>query len=200
MVAMRIQRFSTNCLSEALAFDHLHQAFRRGLDHEENAHRLVDLDHLPRQSGSQVAGVAIHHADQAGHIVREFRAAAVAVVVDEGEVVLETDARADGNNRGQQRGKALVVGILVGVVGSQKRPPIEEQSARQAAPPDDADRIGAMPILGPRLGQVFAAFFHMAQRGVRRRVSGAGLESPRALLGIPRPGLVERLANAVRSA
>ena len=61
-----------------------------------------------------------------GHVVREFRAAAVAVVVDKGKVVFETDARADRDNSGHERRKTLIVGILVGVIGDQKCPPVEE--------------------------------------------------------------------------
>src|SRR5579872_3739516 len=104
----------------------------------------MDLDHLPRQSRSQVAGVAIHHAHQSGNVVREFRAAPVAVVVDEREVVFQTDTSADGNYGGQQSRKLLVVGILDGVIRSQERATIQEQSACQAAPSDNADRIGAV--------------------------------------------------------
>ena len=37
---------------------------RRRLDDEQQPHRLVDLDHLPRQAGPQVAGRAVHHAQQ----------------------------------------------------------------------------------------------------------------------------------------
>ena len=76
----------------------------------------MDLDHLPRQSRSQIAGMAIHHTDQARHIVRKFRTATVTIVIDEREVVLQTDARADGNYSCQQRRKALIVGVLLGVV------------------------------------------------------------------------------------
>ena len=85
IVAMRIQRFSTNCFKRGARVHNSGQTFRRRLDHEEHANRLVDFDHLPGQSGSQVAGVAIHYAHQARHVVRKFRAAAVAIVIDEGE-------------------------------------------------------------------------------------------------------------------
>jgi hypothetical protein len=33
---------------------------------EQQAHRLVDLDHLPGQAGAQVAARAVHHAEEAG--------------------------------------------------------------------------------------------------------------------------------------
>ena len=103
---------------------YLHETFRRRLDHEEQSHGLVDLHHLPRQSSSQVARVAIHHADEPRHVVRKFGAAPVAIVVDEGEVVLQADARADGNHCGHHCCEALVAGILGGVIGSQEHPAV----------------------------------------------------------------------------
>src|SRR5260370_36538731 len=71
-------------------------------------------------------------------------------------------------------------------------------SPRQAAPPDDAHGICAMPILRPRFREVFAALLRMAERSVRSGVTGARLESPAALVCVPRSCLVEGLTNVVQ--
>src|SRR5215471_11447110 len=62
---------------------HFDEAFRRGLDNEKNAHRLVDLNHLPWQPYTEVAGMAVHHSHQPSHNVRELCSTAVAVVIHE---------------------------------------------------------------------------------------------------------------------
>ena len=77
-------------------------ASARGLDDEQQPHRLVDLHHLPGQPGPQVAGRAVHHADERGDVVRQLGAAAPARVVDVREVVFQVDPRADGKD-GLQR-------------------------------------------------------------------------------------------------
>ena len=83
--------------------DHTAQTFGRRFDHKQNANRFVYRNHLPWQAGSKVACVAVHHTDYAGHIVGKFRAATIAVVIDKGKVVFETDARAHRDDRGHQR-------------------------------------------------------------------------------------------------
>ncbi len=90
--------------------NHLAQAVRRRLDHEENADGLVDFNHLPGQSGAKIAGVAIHHTQQRGDVVREFGAAAVAVIVHEREVVFETDPRAHRDHSGHERREIFIGG------------------------------------------------------------------------------------------
>src|SRR5579883_185576 len=150
----------------------VHEAFRSRLDDEENAHGLVNLDHLPGQAGAQVAGMAVHHTDEARHVVRQFRAAAVAIVIDERKVILEADAGAYGYHGGEQGGEALVIGILVRVVGGQECTAIEEEAAGEAAASHDADGIGAMAVLRPRFGQMLAAFLDVAQRLLGRSAGG----------------------------
>src|SRR5262245_45662169 len=55
-----------------------------------------------------------------------------------------------------------------------------------------------MPILGPRLREVFAAFLHMAQRLFRTSVRRTRLKPPRALMGVTACGSFERRADALQ--
>ncbi len=160
----------------------------------------MDLDHLPRQARSQIAGVAVHYANQARHVVRQLRAATVAVVVDEREVVFETDARTNRNYTGQQCRQLSVIGVLAGVVGRQKCAAVQKEAPSQAAPPHNANGVGAMSVLRPRLRQMLAAFFYVPQRILRGNMRRAGLEPARAFLSVPRLGAVERFAIRARSA
>jgi hypothetical protein len=43
---------------------------------DQQAHRLVDFDHLQRQAGAQVGTGALHHAEQAGQVVHDLGTAA----------------------------------------------------------------------------------------------------------------------------
>src|SRR5579864_2395114 len=157
----------------------------------------MNLDHLPRQSGAKVAGVSVHYADQTGHVVRQLRPTAVAIVIDEREIVFETDASTDRHRGGHQRCEAPIARVLIGIVGNEKRAPVEEHAARQTAPAYNAGGIRAMPVLRPRLSEMFASFFHVAERGVWPRMRRARFESANTLLSVSRSGLVERFANAI---
>ncbi len=53
-------------------------ALRRAFDNDREPRGLVDLDHLPRKAGAQIALRAVHHAEQRRHVVRQFGAAAIA--------------------------------------------------------------------------------------------------------------------------
>ena len=55
-----------------------------------------------------------------------------------------------------------------------------------------------MPILGSRLREVLAAFFHMTERCVRIRIRGARFESPGALEGVLRSRLIQGAANRLQ--
>ena len=166
-------------LQRGTGMDDVVQPLGRRLNDEKNPDWLVDFNHLPWQSGTQVACVTVHHSHQARDIVRQFRAASVSVVINERKVVFKTDSRAHGDHASQQRRKTLVVGILVGVIGDQKGPPVEKQSSRQIAPPDNANGIRAMPILGSRLREMFATFLHVAKCTLRIRIRGAHVSNRR---------------------
>src|SRR2546426_60094 len=58
------------------------QAIGGGLHDDEEAYRLVDLDHLPRQPGAEIAGVPVHDAEERRDVVRQLRRGAVAHGVD----------------------------------------------------------------------------------------------------------------------
>jgi hypothetical protein len=64
-------------------------SFRRLLDDDQQAHRLVNLDHLPGQAGAQVGIGAFHDPEEAGDVVRDLRAAAEALVIDGRKIVFE---------------------------------------------------------------------------------------------------------------
>src|SRR5438105_5612690 len=92
----------------------------------------------------------------------------------------------------------MVVGILVRVIRSKKCPPVQKQATCKTAPADNAKSVCAVPILGPRFGKMFAAFFYMAEGGSGRSVCRAPLKPARTLVGVERPYLVERVANALQ--
>src|ERR1044072_8246210 len=117
--------------------------------------------------------MAVHDADQTRDVMRQFGAAPVAIVIDEGKVVLQTYARTDRNYRRHQRRQTSVLRILRRVIRSQKRAAIEKQPARQAAPAHHANGIGAMSLLGARLRQLVAVLLDMTQRGILRDACSA---------------------------
>ena len=51
---------------------HGQQRLRRGVDDQQQPHRLVNLHHLQWKAGPQIALVAVHHADQPGDVVRQL--------------------------------------------------------------------------------------------------------------------------------
>ena len=74
-------------------------AIRSAFHDDRQSRGLVDLDHLPRKAGAQIALRAIHHAEQRGDVVRQFGAAAIPGRIDVAEVVLEADAGDDRHHR-----------------------------------------------------------------------------------------------------
>ena len=64
------------------------------------ARRLVDLHHLPRKPGPQIALRPIHDAKQRRHVVRQLCAAAVPSGIDVAEIVLKVDSGDDGHDGG----------------------------------------------------------------------------------------------------
>ena len=199
MCGSRINRCQSNPavleqpLQGAVRLDHFRQPLRSGLDHEENPDWLVNFNHLPGQSRAQVASMTVHDPHQASNVVRQFRPTSISVVVDKRKVVFKADACADGHSGGEQCRQGIIAGIYTGVIGNQKCPPIEEEAPRQAATPDDANRICAVAVFGAWLREMFASFFHVTKRALRIRILQQRFESPGALesvLGsrpIPRP-------------
>lgn len=91
-------------LDRGVSDDNLFESFGGGFDNKEDADGLMEFHHLQREAGAEIAGLAVHDTDEAGDVMREFGAAAVAFVVDEGEIVFEADAAADGDDGTQERG------------------------------------------------------------------------------------------------
>ena len=158
----------------------------------------MNFNHLPGQSGAQVAGMTVHDSHQAGDVVREFRPASVSVVVDERKVVFKADPGTDGHRSGQQCRKGLIAGIYIGVIGNQKRTAIEEKAPRQAATPDDTNRICAVPIFRPRLREMLAAFFHVTKRAFRIRICRARFKPPGTLKRVLGTRTIKRAANGLQ--
>ena len=167
-----------------LAAGHRQQRVGRRVDDDQQPHRLVDLHHLQRQAGAQVALVAVHHADEAGDVVRQLGAAAEDLVVDRGEVVLEADAGADRSDRGQDSLEHRVVGVGGGVVADQEGAAVEVEAAGERPPADDADGVGAVPVLRPHLRQVGRPRLDVGQRRLGRGVQRRVVEPPAALEGV----------------
>src|SRR5262245_28007666 len=108
-----------------------------GALHDDRETRgLVDLDHLPRKPGAQVALRTIHNAEERRDVVRQLRATAVSCGVDVAEVVLEADSRDDGHHRSHGARQDRTIIVLRRIVRDEKRPSIEEQSTRPAPPAD----------------------------------------------------------------
>ena len=91
--------------------NHTDHALRLGFDVEQYTDRLVNFDHLPGQSGAQIARRTIHHTDKPGDVVWQLRAATVPFVIDEAEVIFKADTGAYRDCRRQQFGKVLAFRI-----------------------------------------------------------------------------------------
>ena len=159
----------------------------RSLDHDQQPHRLVDLHGLPGQAGSQIAGMAVHHADQAGDVVRQFRAAAIAPRVDARKHVGEIDPGADRSDRRQCAGENLGARIRFRIIGDKKCAAVEEQPAGAGPPADDADGVGRMAVFRPHLREVARPALDPPQRLRRRDGQRHRVEPPAPLLRVERP-------------
>src|SRR5205823_13851947 len=115
---------------------------------------LVNLDHLPRQAGAQIALGAIHHAEQRRYVMWKLGPAAVADGVDIAEVVLEVDPCDDWHDGTQDPRKDVAMVVGRWVVRNQEGASIEEQPACARAAADDAEGIGRVAVLGTGLRQV----------------------------------------------
>src|SRR5579875_894328 len=89
---------ATQLANVRTALQHLEHSLWGCLDEVEEAHRLVDFHHLPRQTRPQITGSTIHNAYQGCDVMRQLRAAAPAAVIDVREIIFQIDAGADGEN------------------------------------------------------------------------------------------------------
>ena len=71
-VANWTHSFCTSWLNPSLRTRMLRMAEVRRFDHEQQADWLVDFDHLPGEAGTQVAGGAVHDAQQTRDVVRKL--------------------------------------------------------------------------------------------------------------------------------
>src|SRR5262245_29338886 len=67
------------------------QTIPSALDDNRQSRGLVDLHHLPRKPGAQIALRSIHDAEERRDVVRQLGATAVAGGIDVAEVVLEAN-------------------------------------------------------------------------------------------------------------
>src|SRR5439155_563346 len=82
--------------------------------------------------------------------VRQLRAAAVAGVIHEGEVIFEADAGADGHDGLKNPRQDRAVGVVLAwIIRVEKGPPIEEEPAGSVPSADNRDRIGGVAPLRP---------------------------------------------------
>jgi hypothetical protein len=127
--------------------------FQRLFDDHQQSHRFMDLDHLQRQAGSQVGTGPLHDSEQAGQVVHDFAATAIAFVIDGRKVIFQVDSGADRTSRQQGRFEYVPIGIRQRIVGNQEHPSIEKRPAAHRAAADESRRNGGMPEFGPRLAR-----------------------------------------------
>ncbi len=155
----------------------------------------MDLDHLPRQAGAEIALRAVHHAEQGGDVVGQLGAAAVSGRVDVAEVVLEADSGHDGHHGRHNARQDCAIVVPAWIIGDQECAPIEEQPPRSGAPADDAERIRGMAVLGPRLRQIGGTSLHVRQRRQRRIPQRRRVEPPASFVRLAPPRRLDRLTR-----
>ena len=166
--------------------------------HDDRQSRgLVDLDHLPRKAGAQIALRAIHHAEQRRDVVRQLGAAAIPGRIDVAEVVLEADAGDDGHHGRHDAREDRAIVVARRIVRNQKRAPIEEQPACPRPPADDAERVGGMAVLRPRLRQIGGASLHVGERRQRRIPARDGVEPAAPFVRLAPPRRLNRLLGSL---
>ena len=147
-----------------VVIDDLEHGFGSGFDQEQESDGFVNIDALPWESGSEVAGGAIHNTEEGGDIMGQLCAAPPAAVINGGECVEQIDAFADGDDSGEDASEdGGVRGIEGLVVGHEEGAAIEEESADTAATPDEAHGICAVAVFGACLCEVFGAFLNVPE-------------------------------------
>ena len=101
---------------DRVAFHDAQHRLGRRLDDEQHRTGSWISTICQGKPGAQVAGRAVHHAEQRRDVVRQLRAAAVAGRIDVGEIVFQVDAGADGN--AGPRTRARIVCSASSCVGS----------------------------------------------------------------------------------
>src|SRR6185437_16901959 len=76
--------------------------------------------------------------------------------------------------------------------------PVEEEAARDRAPPHDAGGVRGVAELGARLARIQRASLDVSQGLIRRRVARRGLELAAALARVVPARLVERVAERLQ--
>ena len=71
-----------------VVIDDLEHGFGSGFDEEQESDGFVNIDALPWESGSEVAGGAIHNTEEGGDIMGQLCAAPPATVINGGELSL----------------------------------------------------------------------------------------------------------------
>ena len=152
----------------------------------------MDLDHLPGEAGAQVARGAVHDSQERRQVVRQLGAGAVAGVVDVGEVVLEVDPAADGEDGLEDPGQDTALGVILGgVIRGEERAAVEEQAAAPLAASHDGDGVGRVSQLGPGLRQVFGTFLDVLAGGREGERQGRRHEPPAAFVCVPLAGRID---------
>ena len=105
--------------------DQLVDPFARRFDDSEQPHRFVVghlaiHDGLLGQSKPEIAPGSRHDTESPHHVVVDFTAAAVHIIVNRGEVVFHVDPLAYDLRTGQQHFEQTIAGILPIVVGMKK--------------------------------------------------------------------------------
>ena len=164
----------------------------RLLDHHQQAHRLVDLDHLLGQAGAQVRTGALHDAEVAGDVVHDLAAAAEGFVVHRREEILEVDAGADRAVDQQVPFEHLAFRVLGRIVGNQEGAAVEVGAAAHGAAAEEGAGVGDVAELGARLREVVAARPDVGQRAVLADGQRRRIEAAAAFLGMGGRGLGQR--------
>ncbi len=145
----------------------------------------MNLDHLPGQPGSQVTGRAVHHADQRGDIVREFRPAAAPRRVHAAKIVFEADPRTHWNAGGQNPSQDRLLRVVLSrVIGDEERAPVEKQAASSLPSADDANGVGGVTPFRANLGQVFRSITHVFPGLVPSEGQRGRMKPPSAFMSV----------------
>ena len=143
-------------------------------------------DGLPGQAGAQIALRAGHNSQAADHVVINFAAAAVDLLIHRGKIVLHVDPLADYLRTGHDGLEQPAVRVAAIIVGVEKDPSVKIDAASERATPDDKSRITRQAPFRPDLAPIAAPApdFPPGFRSAQGRVDFG--EAGAALLNVPR--------------
>ena len=119
---------------------------------------------LVRQAYTQVAAIALKHADVAtDDIVQNLVAAAQANGVANRGMVLPVDPVGDEHRRGHQQLEHAAIGIVARIVVVQEAASTKHQALRALARADDEGGVAAQTPLGPRLRAIVGTAAQLLQ-------------------------------------